>query len=88
MREMLDMENRAGEAQALLDHPLFQEMCYRLEAQAIEQAIRERSLGHDPNMALTRVLVIRELKAGLESVMADPGLARLTNRMRNVRSKI
>jgi hypothetical protein len=70
--DMLERDERAADAKALLDNPLLQEVFQRMEA-----AATERLLSAEPGTIVAvahhqRIMAIRSLHAELISMVEDP----------------
>jgi hypothetical protein len=80
--DMLPRDERAAEAQELLDNPLLQEVFKRLADEAIEQLQGAKPASEAALSAHYRLLAIRSVQADLVRLVNDPKMLRAADARR------
>ncbi len=80
--DMLERDERAAEAKALLDNPLLQEVLRRMETDAGEQLMRAEPGSPVAFAEHHRILAVRALHAELIRLIDDPKMLRAARERR------
>jgi hypothetical protein len=80
--DMLERDEKAADAKALLDNLLLQEIFRRLEEEATTQMIESGPMSPEAVSAHFRILAIRSLQADLVRFVDDPKMLRAAQERR------
>jgi hypothetical protein len=74
--DMLQRDERAADAQELLDNPLLQEIYGKLESDAFEALVRAEPGSSAATACHLRIMALRALQADLIRLVDDPKMLR------------
>jgi hypothetical protein len=80
--DLLERDERAAEARALLDNPLLQEIYSKLESDAFEALIHAEPGSPAATSCHLRIMALRAIQADLIRMVEDPKMLRAANERR------
>jgi hypothetical protein len=80
--DMLQRDERAAEARALLDNPLLQEIYSKLESDAFEALIHAEPGSPAATACHLRIMALRAIQADLIRLVEDPKMLRAASERR------